>query len=133
MVSDCFDFQLFFFVRHVFVVYLIHHHSFHSFSSQQKRGTDESKQFDRKFDYIIASDCIYLEAAFVPLIETLLDVSDANTLTFMSFQRRRKADNNFWKKAQKKFSVTAIDKRDYVPTGADTRQELVEIRVLKRK
>jgi hypothetical protein len=59
-------------------------------------------------DYIIASDCIYLEVAFEPLVQALWELSGENTVTIVGYQKRRKADKRFWKFAQKKFDVTKV-------------------------
>ncbi|PRP73949.1 hypothetical protein PROFUN_08142 [Planoprotostelium fungivorum] len=66
-----------------------------------------------KIDYIIASDCVYLEFTFEALIETMMDLADASTTIIMSFQKRRKGDNRFWRMAGKKFEIKRIPLESY--------------------
>ncbi|KAI8379469.1 putative methyltransferase-domain-containing protein [Radiomyces spectabilis] len=56
-------------------------------------------------DVILASDCVYLEVAFEPLIHTLLELSSKDTLILMSYRKRRKADKRFFQMARKHFTL----------------------------
>ncbi|KAH8553099.1 putative methyltransferase-domain-containing protein [Umbelopsis sp. PMI_123] len=60
-------------------------------------------------DIIIASDCVYLEIAFQPLIESLLLLSNENTEIYLCYKRRRKADKRFFTLAKKKFIITEVN------------------------
>lgn len=70
-------------------------------------------------DYVIASDCIYLEAAFIPLINTLLDLSNEQTTIIISYQKRRKADKRFWNVAKKKFQIQQVSKKLYTTNKSE--------------
>ncbi|KAJ3066967.1 hypothetical protein HDU98_009785 [Podochytrium sp. JEL0797] len=55
---------------------------------------------------ILCADCVYLEAAFAPLLETLIELSSFGiTEIFMVSKKRRKADKRFFDKLKKKFDV----------------------------
>lgn len=60
-------------------------------------------------DIILASDCVYLEVAFQPLIDTLMLLTDENTEIYMSYRKRRKADKRFFQMARKKFNLTEVE------------------------
>eukprot|EP00842_Homolaphlyctis_polyrhiza_P007021 jgi/Hompol1/908/HPOL_001601-RA len=60
------------------------------------------------FDLILASDCVYLEAAFDPLIQTLEDLSSETTETWIASKKRRKADKRFWTKVLKRFDAVEL-------------------------
>ncbi len=65
-------------------------------------------------DVILAADCVYLEAAFPLLLATLTDLltlCPAATV-FFCFKKRRRADMQFLKKAQKAFDVTEVPDED---------------------
>jgi len=61
-----------------------------------------------KPDIIIASDCVYLELAFKPLIDTLVMLSKENTEIYLCYERRRRADKHFFRLAKKKFIINEI-------------------------
>ena len=55
-------------------------------------------------DVILASDCIYLEIAFVPLIETFFSLThNKETIIYLAYRKRRSADKRFFQMARKKF------------------------------
>ncbi|KAJ3225349.1 hypothetical protein HDU78_010684 [Chytriomyces hyalinus] len=64
---------------------------------------------------ILASDCVYLEAAFEPLLETLVELStEGVTEILIVSKKRRKADKRFFDKLKKKFDVVEVkDDPDY--------------------
>ncbi|KAI8836442.1 putative methyltransferase-domain-containing protein [Chytriomyces cf. hyalinus JEL632] len=64
---------------------------------------------------ILASDCVYLEAAFEPLLETLAELStEGVTEILIVSKKRRKADKRFFDKLKKKFDVVEVkDDPDY--------------------
>lgn len=82
------------------------------------------------FDYIFAADCVYHEAAFEPLLATLQALTSAQSVVFMSFQKRRKADNAFFVKAKKHFVVTEVD-RAAVPGVGPRSEEFRKTRVVE--
>ncbi|KAG0172536.1 hypothetical protein DFQ28_010609 [Apophysomyces sp. BC1034] len=59
-------------------------------------------------DVILASDCVYLEVAFQPLLDTLMMLADQKTDIYLSYRKRRKADKRFFQLARKKFVITEI-------------------------
>ncbi|KAI8841378.1 putative methyltransferase-domain-containing protein [Chytridium lagenaria] len=59
-------------------------------------------------DLILAADCVYLESAFDPLIETLLALSTPSTVILIVSKRRRKADKRFFVKLRKHFKVEEV-------------------------
>ncbi|KAI9336346.1 putative methyltransferase-domain-containing protein [Obelidium mucronatum] len=64
---------------------------------------------------ILAADCVYLEAAFDPLLQTLTELSTVGTTeVWIVSKKRRKADKRFFDKLKKKFDVKEIkDDPDY--------------------
>ncbi|CAK7215993.1 Protein-lysine N-methyltransferase efm6 [Sporothrix curviconia] len=63
---------------------------------------------------VLAADCVYFEPAFPLLLATLeeLLVLDEKMVIYFCFKKRRRADNQFVKKAQKKFCITEIVDED---------------------
>ncbi|KAI8143910.1 putative methyltransferase-domain-containing protein [Fennellomyces sp. T-0311] len=59
-------------------------------------------------DVILASDCVYLEVAFKPLLDTLVALADKNTDIYMSYRKRRNADKRFFIMARKHFTITEV-------------------------
>ncbi|KAI8615503.1 putative methyltransferase-domain-containing protein [Chytriomyces sp. MP71] len=58
---------------------------------------------------ILASDCVYLEAAFDPLLETLTELSTPGiTELLIVSKKRRKADKRFFDKLRKQFDVVEV-------------------------
>ncbi|KAI9280185.1 putative methyltransferase-domain-containing protein [Umbelopsis sp. AD052] len=66
-------------------------------------------------DIIIASDCVYLEVAFQPLIDSLLLLSNENTEIYLCYKRRRKADKRFFTLARKQFTITEVTEDPHRP------------------
>ncbi|XDG04546.1 hypothetical protein ABKA04_004161 [Annulohypoxylon sp. FPYF3050] len=65
---------------------------------------------DLKPNVILAADCVYFEPAFPLLLATLSDLLTLcpEATTYFCFKKRRRADMQFLKKAQKMFKVTEI-------------------------
>ncbi len=66
---------------------------------------------DVKPDVILAADCVYFEPAFPLLLTTLADLlalCPAATV-YVCFKKRRRADMQFLKKAQKAFRVVELE------------------------
>ncbi|KAI0134731.1 putative methyltransferase-domain-containing protein [Xylariales sp. AK1849] len=63
---------------------------------------------------ILAADCVYFEPAFPLLLTTLSDLLTLcpSTTIYFCFKKRRRADMQFLKKAQKKFHVGEVDDED---------------------
>ncbi|ORY65396.1 putative methyltransferase-domain-containing protein [Pseudomassariella vexata] len=67
-----------------------------------------------KPDVILAADCVYFEPAFPLLLTTLADLLTLcpSAQVFFCFKKRRRADMQFLKKAQKAFNVVEIMDED---------------------
>ncbi|OBR07440.1 hypothetical protein CH63R_08961 [Colletotrichum higginsianum IMI 349063] len=65
---------------------------------------------DFKPNVILAADCVYFEPAFPLLLETLTNLLslEPDATVYFCFKKRRRADMQFLKKAQKTFQVTEI-------------------------
>jgi protein N-lysine methyltransferase METTL21A len=63
---------------------------------------------------ILAADCVYFEPSFPKLLQTLNDLFSLNALArvFFAFKKRRRADMQFLKKAQKTFRITELHDDD---------------------
>ena len=59
-------------------------------------------------DFILLSDCVYLEDCFDPLLETLDQLMAPQTQCLMSYKRRRRAEKQFFAKLKKKFDITEV-------------------------
>ncbi|KAJ3112727.1 hypothetical protein HK098_007969 [Nowakowskiella sp. JEL0407] len=73
-----------------------------------KGGEPCPKEAKVPYDIVLAADCIYLEAAFDPLVSTLVDICGENTEVIIAYKKRRKADKRFFKKLMKYFVVSEI-------------------------
>ena len=62
-----------------------------------------------KSDVILLSDCVYLETAFMPLIETLSIMSNKDTVIWFAYCKRRKADKRFFTMVKKKFDLIEVE------------------------
>ncbi|KAI9026440.1 putative methyltransferase-domain-containing protein [Phycomyces nitens] len=60
-------------------------------------------------DVILASDCVYLEIAFQPLVDTLLLLSKKETVIYLSYMKRRNADKRFFQLIRKKFILKEVE------------------------
>jgi len=79
------------------------------------RGEPLSQEVvDFKPDVILAADCVYLEAAFPLLMQTLKDLLELEpkATVYFCFKKRRRADMQFLKNARKAFTVTEIEDED---------------------
>ena len=67
---------------------------------------------DVYFDYILATDCIYSQELFEPLLQALINVSQRPSgrpvLIFIANVKRRKIQSRFWKRANQYFTFHAI-------------------------
>ncbi|CAO3644758.1 unnamed protein product [Cunninghamella echinulata] len=65
---------------------------------------------DLKVDIVLASDCVYLEIAFQPLVDTLVTLTDNNhdVQIYLSYRKRRKADKRFFQLLKKKFNIIDV-------------------------
>ncbi|KAI8966573.1 putative methyltransferase-domain-containing protein [Daldinia sp. FL1419] len=67
-----------------------------------------------KPDVILAADCVYFEPAFPLLLATLSDLLKLcpSATIYFCFKKRRRADMQFLKKANKLFKVTEVSDED---------------------
>lgn len=63
---------------------------------------------------VLAADCVYFEPAFPLLLATLEDLMalDEKMVIYFCFKKRRRADNQFVKRARKRFCFTAVYDED---------------------
>lgn len=65
---------------------------------------------------VLAADCVYFEPAFPLLLQTLTDLlalsPPKECTVYFCFKKRRRADMQFLKKAQKMFSVVEVPDQD---------------------
>lgn len=79
------------------------------------RGEPLAQQVvDFKPDVILAADCVYFEPAFPLLLATLSDLLNLcpSATVYFCFKKRRRADIQFVKKAQKAFHVVELQDED---------------------
>ncbi|TLD26368.1 hypothetical protein PspLS_04564 [Pyricularia sp. CBS 133598] len=71
---------------------------------------------DLKPTVVLAADCVYFEPAFPLLLQTLTDLlalsPPKECTVYFCFKKRRRADMQFLKKAQKMFSVVEVPDQD---------------------
>ncbi|KAJ1566997.1 hypothetical protein HK405_007576 [Cladochytrium tenue] len=94
------------------------------------RASEDSDGGDG-FDLVLASDCVYLESAFEPLLATLGDLLGPHTEALIVSKRRRKADKRFFVKLRKQFVVSEVtDDPNY---ARFTREGISIVRAVSRQ
>ncbi|KAK9456434.1 putative methyltransferase-domain-containing protein [Dipodascopsis uninucleata] len=85
-------------------------------------GTKLDKEILEPFpDVILAADCVYFEPAFPLLYQTLLDLSNKDSVIFMSYKKRRRADVRFFKSIKKDFVIEEIKNyKEYLEFSRET-------------
>lgn len=71
------------------------------------------------YEILLASDVLYHEDSHGPLLATLRDLSDTNTRIIFAYERRRKINDRFFKKATKYFDWKLIPATDINPGTED--------------
>ncbi|TLS29680.1 hypothetical protein PpBr36_00859 [Pyricularia pennisetigena] len=84
---------------------------------EEKLGEPLPQQvIDLKPTVVLAADCVYFEPAFPLLLQTLTDLlalsPPKECTVYFCFKKRRRADMQFLKKAQKMFSVVEVPDQD---------------------
>lgn len=79
------------------------------------RGEPLPEYIKARPDIILASDCVYLEVAFQPLLDTLDMLADKDTDIYMSYKKRRKADKRFFQMARKRFQLIEVREKGKHP------------------
>ena len=84
---------------------------FISYSIKNRGSTPNETISETKFDYILASDCVYLESTFDILIDSLktLIPESSTTRLIISSKKRRRADRLFFLKLKKVFDMVLVD------------------------
>ncbi len=57
---------------------------------------------------MLAADCVYFEPAFPLLLETMKELIGEETVCYLCFKKRRRADMGFVKAARKVFEVRDV-------------------------
>lgn len=69
---------------------------------------EEHEHIARPIDVVVASDVVYWEHLFAPLAQTLNDICSPETVVYLSWQKRRKNDRQFFKMIGKHFTSEEI-------------------------
>lgn len=78
----------------------------------------------QKPDILLLADCVYLEVAFQPLVDTMKDLSSETTEILFCYMKRRKADKRFFTLLKKHFTFTDVADDDPERTEAYRREGL---------
>ncbi|UZJ53258.1 hypothetical protein CBS101457_002578 [Exobasidium rhododendri] len=84
-------------------------------------------------DILLLADCVYLEVAFQPLVDTLREMATEATEILFCYQQRRKADKRFFKLLRKHFTFHDIEDDDQTRRTEYNRQGTRLYRVIKVK
>ncbi|CAO1613531.1 unnamed protein product [Parajaminaea phylloscopi] len=77
-----------------------------------------------KPDVLLLADCVYLEVAFQPLVDTMRDLSDDHTEILFCYMKRRKADKRFFTLLKKHFTFDDVQDDDATRTKTYQREGL---------
>ncbi len=83
-------------------------------------------------DVLLLADCVYLEVAFQPLIDTMEALATSQTEILFCYQKRRKADKRFFGLLRKKFVFTDVTDDDPARTVDYRRQGTQLLRIRKK-
>ncbi|KAJ9475112.1 Protein-lysine N-methyltransferase EFM6 [Pseudozyma hubeiensis] len=83
-------------------------------------------------DVLLLADCVYLESAFQPLIDTMLDLSTKETEILFCYQKRRKADKRFFGLLKKGFVFEDVKDDDEVRCREYQRQGTQLLRIRRK-
>ncbi|EPQ29388.1 uncharacterized protein PFL1_03143 [Pseudozyma flocculosa PF-1] len=86
-----------------------------------------------KPDVLLLADCVYLEVAFQPLVDTMLALSGPSTEILFCYQKRRKADKRFFNLLKRHFTFADVQDDDEQRTRAYRRQGTQLLRVVKKQ
>ncbi|EST08452.1 Nicotinamide N-methyltransferase-like protein [Kalmanozyma brasiliensis GHG001] len=87
--------------------------------------------FDKP-DVLLLADCVYLESAFQPLIDTMTQLSTSDTEILFCYQKRRKADKRFFALLKRQFTFEDVKDDDSVRTEEYRRQGTQLLRIRKK-
>ena len=83
-------------------------------------------------DVLLLADCVYLEAAFQPLIDTMAALSTPETEILFCYQKRRKADKRFFALLKKRFVFQDVADDDPARASEYRRQGTQLLRIRKK-
>ena len=83
-------------------------------------------------DVLLLADCVYLESAFQPLIDTLLTLSTVDTEILFCYQKRRKADKRFFALLKRSFVFHDVDD-DHEARMREYRRQGTQLLRIRRK
>ncbi|PWN46259.1 hypothetical protein IE81DRAFT_279849, partial [Ceraceosorus guamensis] len=84
-------------------------------------GLPASASIPSKPDVLLLADCVYLESAFQPLVDTMVQLSNSDTLILFCYQQRRKADKRFFALLKKHFTWNEVLSPEKSRAAAPTR------------
>ncbi|KDN49209.1 hypothetical protein K437DRAFT_262097 [Tilletiaria anomala UBC 951] len=84
-------------------------------------------------DVLLLADCVYLEIAFQPLVDTMAALSTPATEILFCYQKRRKADKRFFALLRKKFTFDNVDDDDPVRMERYRREGTQLLRVRRKQ
>ncbi|KAJ1020691.1 hypothetical protein NDA16_004083 [Ustilago loliicola] len=94
--------------------------------------TPESTFTDPMPDVLLLADCVYLETAFQPLIDTMAALSTSETEILFCCQKRRKADKRFFGMLKKQFVFQDVADDDAERMREYRRQGTQLLRIRKK-
>ena len=83
-------------------------------------------------DVLLLADCVYLESAFQPLVDTLAALATDKTEILFCYQKRRKADKRFFGLLKKQFAFEDVADDDETRTKEYRRQGTQLLRIRKK-
>ncbi|KAE8233177.1 hypothetical protein CF326_g1787 [Tilletia indica] len=86
-----------------------------------------------KPDVLLLADCVYLEVAFQPLVDTMVELSTPSTEILFCYQKRRKADKRFFALLKRHFSFEHVEDDDPERRTVYNREGTQLLRVVKMK
>ncbi|CAD6943667.1 unnamed protein product [Tilletia controversa] len=79
------------------------------------------------------ADCVYLEIAFQPLVDTMVELSTPSTEILFCYQKRRKADKRFFALLKWHFHFEHVEDDDPDQRTVYDREGTQLLRVVKKK
>ncbi|CAD6980359.1 unnamed protein product [Tilletia controversa] len=86
-----------------------------------------------KPEVLLLADCVYLEIAFQPLVDTMVELSTPSTEILFCYQKRRKADKRFFALLKRHFHFEHVEDDDPDRRTVYNREGTQLLRVVKKK
>ncbi|KAK0523591.1 Protein-lysine N-methyltransferase efm6 [Tilletia horrida] len=86
-----------------------------------------------KPEVLLLADCVYLEIAFQPLVDTMVELSTPETEILFCYQKRRKADKRFFMLLKKHFHFDHVEDDDPARREVYNREGTQLLRVVKKR